>query len=957
MNHFRHFFFSLFVVLCASATASDATLDSLLARILPQGDDAAKFSCTLEPATAEGSWFEVSADGQSVSVKASDRIAAATGINWYLHKAGIDIAWNNPTAKLPDVLPAATSGRRTAAVDYRYYLNFCTHSYTMAFWGWDRWQQEIDWMALHGINLPLIITGMESVWKAVLQDGYGYSSLDEVDEFVSGAAYYGWFFMNNLTAWGGPQPQSWYEQREALAKQIFRRLSEFGMKPVIPGYVGMIPGKFLSYAAADSVKNWTSADIVSSGSWCSFERPYFVKNTARLKEFAAKYYAAIDSIYGDVLSTHYYAIDPFHEGGVPSGVSDPGGSVKAMYEALTAYDSQAVWVAQHWQTNPTTYVTQNIPQGSLLILDLHGDSSGDTECSGNHTDAQNRNHNWVWGHTSNFGGNVGLFGRINRIIDCYYTALSKQASSRLSGIGTLPEGIENNNVLYDLIYSLPWTDRQITLDEFLGEYVTMRYGVTEESDADTYATLLDAWKRLAAGPYSCTSNGQQGTTESVFLMRPATSPGTVSTWANSSWYWDIDDVRTACYEFVSVAEKLKGNNNFEYDLVDVTRQALADYGKLVLDSISTQTSVTRFRTARRFLRLILDQDTLLGTRPEFRLGTWIERARALGKNEEEKALYEKNARMLLTTWGDRAQCENGGLHDYANREWNGLLASYYYPRWSAFVSKTFQSQSWFADYEWPFVTGATTGTNYSYLPDGASYAYGSFSAKPEGDAVETAVRLYRKYFQDFRPTVWEKFSPDTSHVYALTNAEKWYGETDTEGLNYTAPNSDYAGYRLKRSALDSTSLDFQWKFEASDATPGAFRMKNLGIAAAGASPYLCSTPSTSAYPAYTFTEEGTDFFVFCCGNVFYLKDAAADLYMAPDCAWAEACVLVSATKGATANLYLHDLTANLLVDGITQLPATTSPSAAAIYDLTGRRISKPALGLYVVDGRKVLRTE
>ncbi len=32
-------------------------------------------------------------------------------------------------------------------------------SYSMAFWNWSRWEQELDWMALQGINLPLAFTG------------------------------------------------------------------------------------------------------------------------------------------------------------------------------------------------------------------------------------------------------------------------------------------------------------------------------------------------------------------------------------------------------------------------------------------------------------------------------------------------------------------------------------------------------------------------------------------------------------------------------------------------------------------------------------------------------------------------------------------------------------------------------------------------------------------------------
>lgn len=43
--------------------------------------------------------------------------------------------------------------------DYRYFMNVCTFGYSYAFWGWDRWEREIDWMALNGINLPLAFVG------------------------------------------------------------------------------------------------------------------------------------------------------------------------------------------------------------------------------------------------------------------------------------------------------------------------------------------------------------------------------------------------------------------------------------------------------------------------------------------------------------------------------------------------------------------------------------------------------------------------------------------------------------------------------------------------------------------------------------------------------------------------------------------------------------------------------
>ncbi|MBO4612232.1 MAG: alpha-N-acetylglucosaminidase [Bacteroidaceae bacterium] len=706
-------------------------IDDMLCRILPNNGDAAKFKCIVTGGDTQQ--FTISCNGRKVKVSGSDRIAVAAGINWYLqHYAGVDISWNSPTGTLPTRLPVCAKETHTASVDWRYYLNFCTYSYSMSFWDWERWQQELDWMALHGINMPLAITGMECVWKEVLMHSYGYT-LEEVNTFVTGSAYYGWFFMNNITAWGGPQPESWYSQQQTLGRKIFQRMKDFGMHPVIPGYVGMIPKDFMMQAEASKIAGWNAFDIVNGGNWCSFVRPYFVNNTDRLKEFAHNYYAAFRKLYGDVCTTHFYAIDPFHEGGVPRGVTSAEESVKAMWEALTAYDKNAVWVAQHWQNNPTTNVTHTISRGRLIILDLHGDQYADTSCSGQHTTSDGQPHDWVWGQVSNFGGNVGLFGRVDRLIECFYTARNAKGTNGLVGIGALPEGIENNAMLYDLLYALPWTNTDYTRTTWISDYVRMRYGLYETNGNDvTFDAIRSVWTRLGAGIYQCPNNYQQGTTESVFMMRPSLTASVVSTWAASTWYWDIADLRVAFREMLSVSDALSDNDNYRYDLVDIARQALADYGKELLDKIK-ENNVQADKN--RFLELILDQDRLLGTRAEFRLGRWTEAARALGNTMSEKNLYEKNARMLLTTWGDRAQCESGRLHDYANREWNGLLSAYYYPRWKAFFDNANVAQNWFDDFEWPFAMGE-------------SCAYGTFSATPEGDELVISRELYDKYLRN-----------------------------------------------------------------------------------------------------------------------------------------------------------------------------------------------------------------
>lgn len=77
--------------------------------------------------------------------------------------------------------------------------------------------KELDWMALHGINLPLAAVGHECVWRNLLLR-LGFSK-QQINNFIAGPAFLAWWEMNNLEGWGGPNPDSWYEQQEALQKR------------------------------------------------------------------------------------------------------------------------------------------------------------------------------------------------------------------------------------------------------------------------------------------------------------------------------------------------------------------------------------------------------------------------------------------------------------------------------------------------------------------------------------------------------------------------------------------------------------------------------------------------------------------------------------------------------------------------------------------------------------------
>ncbi len=102
--------------------------------------------------------------------------------------------------------------------------------------------KEIDWMALNGINMPLAILGQNSNWRTVYKS-LGFTDKD-LEEFFSGPAYFNWFWMGNLDAWGGPLPQSWLQSHEVLQKKILERERSLGMTPILPAFTGHVPSSF-----------------------------------------------------------------------------------------------------------------------------------------------------------------------------------------------------------------------------------------------------------------------------------------------------------------------------------------------------------------------------------------------------------------------------------------------------------------------------------------------------------------------------------------------------------------------------------------------------------------------------------------------------------------------------------------------------------------------------------------
>lgn len=698
-------------------------IKDLLERIDPGASK--KFVIQLQK-NADKDFFELDQKGDKVVVRGNTYVNIATGLNWYLkYYAGIQLTWNNMQADLPEALPKVPHPERHETnLGLRYDFNYCTYSYTMAFWDWARWEKEIDWMALHGINLPLAAVGQECVWRnMLLQLGY---TKDEINRFIAGPAFLAWWAMNNLEGWGGPNPDSWYEQQEALQKKILKRMREYGIKPVLPGYSGMVPH--------DANKK-LGLNVTEPALWNGFTRPAFLMPTdSRFAEIAALYYKELEKLFG---KAEYYSMDPFHELENAEDV-DFDAAGKAVLNAMRKANPKAVWVIQGWTENPRPEMIKNMKNGDLLILDLF------SECrpmwgipSIWKRDKGYEQHDWLFCMLENFGGNVGLHGRLDQLLNNFYLTKNNPLAEHLKGIGLTMEGSENNPMMFELMCELPWRPEKITKEAWLKEYLAARYGVKDEK-------IEQAWEILANGIYNCPfGNNQQGPHESIFCGRPSMNNFQVSSWSKMENYYDPTSTEDAARLMLEVADKYRGNNNFEYDLVDIVRQALSDRGRIVYNqAIADFKSFDKrsyARHSKEFLDLLLAQDRLLATRSEFRVGRWINQARSLGNTPKEKDLYEWNARVQITTWGNRTCADEGGLRDYAHKEWNGILKDFYYKRWEAW---------------WKMLQGVLDGgemqeIDWYAMEEPWTLQHNPYKTEAEGDCIDTAREVFSLLTTDY----------------------------------------------------------------------------------------------------------------------------------------------------------------------------------------------------------------
>jgi alpha-N-acetylglucosaminidase len=792
----------------AKQAAEVAEVAALLGRISPAFDLAAAVDLRIVQAGSGGGFFEIAAPdrggegGFAAKITAGNAVDLAAGAHWWLkYHLNCSVSWWGDQL---DALPApgtplpAFSGleRHTTTYDLRYYMNVCTFGYSTAFWDWARWEREIDWMALNGINTPLAFVGQEYVFREVLREVGGLSDAD-IGSFFSGPAVLPWMRMGNLQSWLGELPEGWIDTHHDLQNKILERMRSLGMTPVLPAFSGLVP---------DGMKQkFPDSNFTQSSGWNGLPSTTFLAPTdALFSKLGAAYVAKQIALYNG--TDHLYNCDLYNEMLPPSNSPAYLASATAgVYAALAEADPRAIWVMQgwlfhsrpeFWQETQMKALLHAVPHGKLLVLDLYSEDSPVWSRTDSYYGTP-----FIWNMLHNFGGRSGMFARLTTIANAAdpkspafalaanATATPSNQGGQLRGLGLTPEAIETNPIVYDLMMENVWrgTDGVTDLDAWVDRYAERRYGLKR---ADLQKGLLaNRLLQNSVYDYHESTTDKQGTSGSIFAARPASVVPKVSCCDVTTLYYNASDVVKAWRLLVGAvadAPQLAHREAFLYDLVVCGVQALSNLAlQLHADVVASigSNNLTAFdKASGAFLSAANGADSLLMTKQQFLLGKWVASAKSWAESppgaqgvcsaagqrtpcgEEaismhdcellmccfdveagkcfkadpsDYLLYEQNAKTLVTLWGPF----DTHLHDYSYRLWADLVGSFYVPRWV----------QWFRGQRKALVDGKpydqlAFDLSIELWEESWALAPTNFTTETTGDAVEISEALLKALF-------------------------------------------------------------------------------------------------------------------------------------------------------------------------------------------------------------------
>lgn len=637
-----------------------------------------------------GEYFSTEAVGGKLTVRGSSAIAVCRGFYDFVTTHGYGmVTWTINNIELPAKFPDSQLKVCTTPFTHRQYYNVCTYGYTTAYWGWDEWEKELDRMALHGVNMVLSPIGSEAIFARVWRK-LGLTE-EEIGAFVTGPSHLPWFRMGNMSELGGNLSQSWYDKTIALEHQLLDRMEELGISPIFNAFAGFVP---------KGIKRvFPEAELIHTG-WD--DGPYYVSDfifpeTELFQLIAKEYLTEWEKEFG---KGEFYLADsfnemkvPFAEKGTPERFSQIASYGKSVYNSINQVNPDAVWVMQGWMLGYQRHIwdpesiralLSEVPDDKMIVLDLSVDFNygiWENEYTWNYAEGL-YGKQWIYSTVPNFGGRTCTVGDLDFYLNGHLNALTSANKGNLVGYGTAPEGIENNEVLYEILTTASWSTTHQDINEWLKNYSIARYGSCPDQ-------MVEFWGKMLSSAYGfCSSRAEYRIQQQPYY-------GLGGRYDVSKEYLE------GLEKYIACADELSGSEAYMTDLALYGGFYAFGKAEVLADQIHEAYLEGDGEKAaaleERFFKLMSYADRFFDGNEVTRLQRWIDFARSWGDTQEEKDSYEADARRLVTVWGEGGR--HDGLNDYSCRMWSGLIRDYYIPRWKHYFdsrkeNKPFDFDAW-----------------------------------------------------------------------------------------------------------------------------------------------------------------------------------------------------------------------------------------------------------------------
>lgn len=684
---------------------------NVLSRVL--GKRAKSIDLGMIPATAGCDTYEYSSNDGKLVVNGSSVVALTHGVYCYLKANEFGVfGWAGSEFRLPKEWPDVKKTRVTSPFRIRQTYNAVTPGYTTPYWTWERWEKELDWQAMHGFNMllaPVATEGIATrVWKQL-----GLSQ-QEIDEFYVGPAHLPWQRMGCVRQVGGALPPEWHTDQIALQHKLLKRMRELGMDPVVQSFAGFVPPGIKRIFPNLVLHNtlWNSGFPTS-------QRPVMLMpGDTVFAKITEMYMKEWQKEFG---KAKYYLVDSFNELELPKTdrpvtelLAEYG---KKTYEAILNGNPNAIWVIQGWMFGYQSYIWSpervkalfsKVPDNRVLILDYANDYANSWEPVNGFNGKQ-----WAYGFVPNMGAKTAYTGDLSLYATGAAKTLASPKKNNLVGFSISGEGLENNEVLYELMTDAAWSNKPIDLDVWLNKYSKNRYG-------DCPIEMTESWNLLRSSCYG------------KLIDHPQFG------WQTGNCGFGSVNRDPKFYEatklFLSCSKELEKSDNFRADAIERTALSLGlkadEWFKVASDAYSVGETLLGNKAGNRGLELLTELDQLMESHPLNRLDNWIEFTKKHGSDPKLQQFYESNARQIITVWGPP-------VNDYSCRVWSGLVRDFYRERMAKILEslqtgKPFDKAKW--ELQWVESSGISKIT-------------------PFADPIKEAKKLFEKAMLEKVPTI------------------------------------------------------------------------------------------------------------------------------------------------------------------------------------------------------------